>query len=48
MAAARDGGAEDAGNGFAAEAAREAVIEMRDAIRAAAKANSAAAGSAGY
>ncbi|MDR1127984.1 MAG: orotidine-5'-phosphate decarboxylase [Treponema sp.] len=45
MAAARDGGAEDAGNGFAAEAARRAVIEMRDAISAAAKA--AAAGGAG-
>ncbi|MDR0708587.1 MAG: orotidine 5'-phosphate decarboxylase, partial [Spirochaetaceae bacterium] len=44
MDAARDGGAEDAGNGFAAEAARGAVVEMRDAIRAAVKANDAVAG----
>ncbi|MDR2052586.1 MAG: orotidine-5'-phosphate decarboxylase [Treponema sp.] len=35
--AARERGIEDAGNGFASEAARGAVIGMRDAIRAAAK-----------
>jgi orotidine-5'-phosphate decarboxylase len=45
MDAARDGGVEDAGNDFAAEAARRAVVEMRDAIRAAVKANDAVAGS---
>ena len=47
MDAARDGGVEDAGNGFAAEAARRAVVEMRDAIRGAVKANDAVAGSGG-
>ena len=37
-------GAEKAGNGFAAEAARGAVVEMRDAIRAAVKTAAVAAG----
>ncbi|MDR0451973.1 MAG: orotidine-5'-phosphate decarboxylase [Treponema sp.] len=44
---AAGGGAEDAGNGFAAEAARRAVVEMRDAIRAAAMAGGPAAGGGG-
>jgi orotidine-5'-phosphate decarboxylase len=47
VGAARDRGIEDAGNVFAAEAARKAAVEMRDAIRAAVKANDAVAGSAG-
>jgi orotidine-5'-phosphate decarboxylase len=46
MEAARSGGAEDAGNSFAAEAARRAVVEMRDAIRAAAEAGARADGAA--
>ncbi|MDR2784595.1 MAG: orotidine-5'-phosphate decarboxylase [Treponema sp.] len=44
MDAARDRGVEGVGNGFAAEAARGVVIEMRDAIRAAVKKAGAAAG----
>jgi orotidine-5'-phosphate decarboxylase len=47
MDAAHDRGAEDAGNDFAAEAAREAVVKMRDAIQAAVKANDTVAGIAG-